>query len=128
MSTLSIKSLLQDGSHEWSKSIEWNTMTNWTESHEETIYEDAESSLKATLKFYEQRPLEHLCLYAKVTLDSTFQPPKKLSYTLTVTKLGKLQADQQIRHVCKFKEELDEDFFIKNSFCSDKYFIKRDSV
>ena len=115
---------LENGSHEWFKTIEWNTVTNWTESYEETIFEDAENGLKATLKFYEQRPLEHLCLYAKVTLDAISEPPKKLSYTLTVTKLGKLQANQ-VRHVCEFKEELTEDFFIKNSFCSDRYFIKR---
>ena len=125
MSTISIKSPFQEGSHEWSKSIEWNTMTNWTESHEDTIYQDAESSLKVTLKFYEHRPLEHLCLYAKATFEATLEPPKKLSYTLTVTKLGKLPADQPIRQTCQFKEELDEDFFIKNSFSSDKYFIKR---
>ena len=56
MSTLSIKSPLQDGNHEWSKSIEWKTTAkNWSESHEQTIYQDAESSLKVTLKFYEDR-------------------------------------------------------------------------
>ena len=127
MSTLSIKSPLQDGNHEWSKSIEWKTAAkNWSESHEETIYQDAESGLKVTLKFFELS-LDHLYynLYAKVTLDATLEPPKKLSYTLTVTKLGKIPADQPIRQTCQFKEELDEDFFIKNSFSSDKYFIKR---
>ena len=117
-------STLQYGKHFWTKDIEWNTVTNWTESYEDTIYENETESLKVSLKFFEQRPLEHLCLYAKVSLIANHLPPERLSYNLKVLRLGKIQSNQS-RFSTEFKEDLTEECFIKNSFSSDRYFIKR---